>query len=87
MLLWHEYSVCYSENSINLQPLNCSNITIFRRLTKTVTMARPIKETPVLKGSDAKKFVEDNKNITRESGETRKRINENYNALKEIARF
>lgn len=50
-------------------------------------MARPIKETPVLKGKDAKRFIERNKTITRESGEAKKRINDNYNALKGISRF
>ena len=50
-------------------------------------MARPIKETPVLKGNDAKRFVEKNKSITKESGEAKKRISINYKALKEISRF
>lgn len=50
-------------------------------------MARPIKETPVLKGNDAKRFVEKNKTVARESGEARKRINNNYKALKGISKF
>jgi len=50
-------------------------------------MARPIKETPVLKGNDAKRFVEKNKSITRESGAAKKRINNNYKTLKGISRF
>lgn len=50
-------------------------------------MARPIKETPVLKGKDAERFVENNKIVTRESGAAKKRINENYKALKGISRF
>ncbi len=50
-------------------------------------MARPIKETPVLRGNDARKFVEKNKNVAKESGESVKRIKTNYQALKGISRF
>lgn len=50
-------------------------------------MARPIKETPILTGNDAKRFVEKNKQIIKESGQAKERINMNYKALKGISRF
>ncbi len=50
-------------------------------------MANPIKETPVLKGKDAMKFVEENKQIEKATEEERTEIKENYEALKSIAKF
>jgi len=50
-------------------------------------MAKPIKETPFLRGKDAKKFVEDNKSIQKVSKEELKEINDNYEALKSLADF
>ena len=52
-------------------------------------MARPIKDTPVLKGKDAVKFLErisvsENKRVDEP---TRKRIYQNYEILKKAAKF
>ena len=52
-------------------------------------MAKPIKETPVLKGNDARTFLEkiklssDNRNTANENI----RIRENFNRLNSIAKF
>ena len=52
-------------------------------------MAKPIKETPVLKGKDARVFLEkiqkssDNRNTPNENN----RIRENFNRLNSIAKF
>lgn len=43
-------------------------------------MARPIKETPILFGEDAKRFEERMKNPPKESSVDRKRREENYRA-------
>jgi hypothetical protein len=43
-------------------------------------MARPIKETPILFGDDARRFEERMKNPPKESAEDRKRRIANYNA-------
>lgn len=49
-------------------------------------MAKPIKETPILKGKDAKKFIEQHE-LKRESNSNntseRERILRNYNYFKE----
>lgn len=45
---------------------------------ETKTMARPIKETPVLKGEDARRFVERMNEIRTESPEKRRRRLANY---------
>ncbi|WP_289024341.1 hypothetical protein [uncultured Salegentibacter sp.] len=50
-------------------------------------MAKPIKETPVLRGKDAKKFVENNRNVRKASEEEKRQIKESYNAMKGISRF
>ena len=50
-------------------------------------MAKPIKETPFLKGQDARDFVNDNKVVEKVSEEQRKEINDSYEALKSIANF
>lgn len=50
-------------------------------------MAKPIKETPFLYGTDAKKFVEENKTVTKASESEKEEINASYKALKEIAQF
>ena len=52
-------------------------------------MAKPIKETPVLKGKEARIFLEkiqksnDNRNTPKENN----RIRENFNRLNSIAKF
>jgi hypothetical protein len=43
-------------------------------------MARPVKETPILFGKDAKRFEERMKNPPKESEDVRKRRLANYNA-------
>lgn len=43
-------------------------------------MARPIKETPILFGEDAKRFEERMKNPPKESPEARRRREANYRA-------
>lgn len=53
------------------------------------TMAKPIKETPVLKGKDAKVFI-DNTNathVTRVESAVRAKIRENFAKLQAIAKF
>lgn len=43
-------------------------------------MARPVKETPILFGEDAKRFEERMKNPPKESSEDRRRREANYRA-------
>ena len=52
-------------------------------------MAKPIKETPVLKGKDAERFMEEMvKNQTRKATEDEKRkISESYRRISEVAQF
>ena len=50
-------------------------------------MAKPIKETPFLTGKDAKKFVEDNKDVEKISDVEREEIKASYQNLKDIAEF
>lgn len=50
-------------------------------------MAKPIKETPVLYGRDAQRFIKENRNVAKVSTEERKTIRENYEALKRIKSF
>ena len=50
-------------------------------------MAKPIKETPVLSGRDARRFVENNRTVKKVSNEEKKQIKESYQALKGISRF
>lgn len=50
-------------------------------------MARPIKETPILYGEDARRFEERMKEHRRVSPEERVRIKTNYEALRATANF
>lgn len=50
-------------------------------------MARPIKETPLLYGEDARRFVQSLKNVKPASEQEKKRVKEAYEKLKEIATF
>ena len=52
-------------------------------------MARPIKDTPVLKGNDAKRFIERKKqNDTRKASPTEiAKMKEGYSFFKKIAKF
>ena len=52
-------------------------------------MAKPIKETPVIKGKDAKDFYSNMKASEKSkiSAEVRERMNKNFQALSNIAKF
>ena len=50
-------------------------------------MAIPIKETPVLKGKDAKRFRELTEKTKKISSSEMERIKNNYNLLSKIASF
>jgi hypothetical protein len=53
------------------------------------TMAKPIKETPVLKGKDAKVFIDNTSvsHVTRVEAAVRAKIRENFAKLQAIAKF
>lgn len=75
-----QYAICYSGKEAKLSYV-CSR---FKN-----TMAKPIKETPVLKGKDAKVFI-DNINasrVTRVEASVRAKIRENFAKLQGIAKF
>ncbi len=50
-------------------------------------MARPIKETPILRGKDAERFVREIEKPNKISCESVNRIKENFSKLKSIAQF
>ena len=52
-------------------------------------MAKPIKETPVLKGRDAERFHKElrNSNNRKVSPDVRERMNHNFDIMRRIARF
>lgn len=50
-------------------------------------MARPIKETPVLKGKDAERFTNEMENVGRASKEEIEEARKAYEALKAISTF
>lgn len=50
-------------------------------------MAKPIKETPYLKGKDAVRFSNANKTVAKVSAEESKQIKESFQNLKRIATF
>jgi hypothetical protein len=50
-------------------------------------MAKPIKETPILKGKDAEKFVRDIQKSNKLSVEASNKIKESFNKLNTIAQF
>lgn len=50
-------------------------------------MARPIKETPLLKGKDAKQFIERMKETKQVSEEEIRRVQLNYEYVMSIAKF
>ena len=47
-------------------------------------MARPIKETPILFGEDARRFEERMKQVRKETPEERERRNANYELFKKM---
>jgi hypothetical protein len=50
-------------------------------------MAKPIQETPVLFGKDAKRFIAYTNDTKKVSTETRETVKANYTALKSISKF
>ncbi|ASO08305.1 hypothetical protein [Arenibacter algicola] len=50
-------------------------------------MAKPIKETPFLRGKDAIDFVRNNEEVKKASQEEREKIKKGYDALRSIAEF
>ena len=52
-----------------------------KRILKLSNMARPIKETPILYGEDAKRFEERMNNVQKETPEQRKIRLEHYHAM------
>lgn len=50
-------------------------------------MAKPIKETPVLKGKDAKRFTEEINTIIPEPKETIRKAKATFDKFKKIAEF
>lgn len=52
-----------------------------------IQMAKPIKETPILKGADAIKFIRNNQSVAKESKENIDRIEANYELLAKISKF
>lgn len=63
-----------------------SNFASVKQLTRIV-MARPIKETPVLRGNDAKRFDYMMSIAQPETKEVKEKIREAYEKFKEIADF
>lgn len=60
---------------------------MYKNFRKEVNMARPIKETPVLTGKDARRFEERLKSVKPVSKEEINRIKESSAILKKIASF
>lgn len=50
-------------------------------------MARPIKETPLLKGKDARRFMQKMKEPQQVSDEEIRRVRSNYEYIMSIAKF
>ena len=52
-------------------------------------MAKPIKETPILEGKDAKKFLSDKKDSANKKVDAKEvsRLKENFSKLQSIAKF
>lgn len=50
-------------------------------------MARPIKETPILYGKDAERFIHEMENVKPASEEEKKRIRASYEKIKKLATF
>ena len=54
---------------------------------RNIIMARPIKETPILFGEDAERFLKEMKEVKAASSEERQRVRQSYERLKKIATF
>lgn len=50
-------------------------------------MARPIKETPILYGKDAERFLNEMKDVKPASEEEKKRVRASYERIKKLATF
>lgn len=50
-------------------------------------MAKPIKETPILRGKDAANFIAKNNGVKKESEQEKARIRENYLTLAKLSKF
>jgi hypothetical protein len=57
------------------------------KIKKQITMARPIKETPVLYGKDARRFERHMKECKPLSPERKAEMEKNYATFKKIAQF
>ena len=52
-----------------------------------IIMARPIKETPILYGKDAERFLNEMKDVKPASEEEKKRVRASYERIKKLATF
>ena len=50
-------------------------------------MARPIKETPILYGKDAERFIREMENVKPATEEEKKRVRASYEKIKTLATF
>ena len=50
-------------------------------------MARPIKETPILYGKDAERFIHEMENVKPASDAEKKRVRASYEKIKKLATF
>ena len=50
-------------------------------------MARPIKETPILYGKDAERFIREMEHVKPASEEEKKRVRASYEKIKKLATF
>ena len=54
---------------------------------KGYIMARPIKETPILYGKDAERFIHEMENVKPATEEEKKRVRASYEKIKKLATF
>lgn len=59
----------------------------YKRFTEESIMARPIKETPILYGKDAERFVRQMENVKPASEEEKKQVRASYEKVKKWATF
>jgi hypothetical protein len=70
-----------------LNPFFIGSFTIFIIDFIEVFMARPIKETPTIKGKDSIRFQEAMDNLVPASAEEKERMKRSYEFMKSIAAF
>ncbi|MBQ3191907.1 MAG: hypothetical protein IJB61_11905, partial [Bacteroides sp] len=58
-----------------------------KQIIKEIIMARPIKETPILYGKDAERFIHEMENVKPASEEEKKRVRASYEKIKKLATF